>query len=195
MLYKINPLQTDAWKRLQEHFALMKDMQMRDMFQEEPQRFSAFSLTLEDILIDYSKNILSAETLGLLTELAEEAGLKDAIEKMFSGDKINETEGRAALHTALRNRSNNPVYLEGKDIMPQVNTVLKKMESFSNKVISGEWKGYNGRQITDIVNIGIGGSCLGPLMVTEALTPYKKPHINEHLVSNIDGTDIAETLK
>lgn len=195
MLNKINPLQTDAWKRLQKHFALMKNRQMRDMFQEEPQRFSAFSLTVEDILIDYSKNIISAETLGLLTELAEETGLKDAIGKMFSGDKINETEGRAALHTALRNRSNKPVNLDGKDVMPEVNAVLKKMESFSNKVISGEWKGYNGKAITDIVNIGIGGSCLGPLMVTEALRPYKKPHINVHFVSNIDGTDIAETLK
>jgi len=195
MLYKINPLQTDAWKRLQEHFALMKDKHMRDMFQEEPQRFSAFSLTLEDILIDYSKNIISAETLRLFAELAEEAGLKDAIEKIFSGDKINETEGRAALHTALRNRSNNPVYLDGKDIMPEVNAVLRKMGSFSNKVISGEWKGYNGKAVTDIVNIGIGGSCLGPLMATEALMPYKKPHINVHFVSNIDGTAIAGTLK
>lgn len=195
MLDNINPLKTDAWKRLQAHFALMKDRHMRDMFQEEPQRFSAFSLTIEDILVDYSKNIITAETLGLLTELAEEAGVKDAIEKMFSGDKINESEGRAVLHAALRNRSDKPVYLDGKDIMPEVNAVLKKMESFSNKVISGEWKGYNGRQITDIVNIGIGGSSLGPLMVTEALRPYKKPHINVHFVSNIDGTDIAETLK
>lgn len=195
MLDNINPLKTDAWKRLQAHFALMKDRHMRDMFQEEPQRFSAFSLTIEDILVDYSKNIITAETLGLLTELAEETGVKDAIEKMFSGDKINESEGRAVLHAALRNRSDKPVYLDGKDIMPEVNAVLKKMESFSNKVISGEWKGYNGRQITDIVNIGIGGSSLGPLMVTEALRPYKKPHINVHFVSNIDGTDIAETLK
>ncbi|MBI5676516.1 MAG: glucose-6-phosphate isomerase [Nitrospirae bacterium] len=195
MLYKINPLQTNAWKRLHEHFALMKDRHMRDMFQEEPQRFSAFSLTLGDILIDYSKNIISAETLGLLAELAEEAGLKDAIEKMFSGHKINETEGRAVLHTALRNRTNKPVYLDGKDVMPEINAVLKKMEFFSNKVISGEWKGYNGKVVTDIVNIGIGGSCLGPLMVTEALRPYKKPNINVHFVSNIDGTDIVETLK
>ncbi|MEW6713838.1 MAG: glucose-6-phosphate isomerase [Nitrospirota bacterium] len=195
MLYKINPIQTDAWKRLKEHFALMKDKHMRDMFQEEPERFSEFSLTFEDILIDYSKNIISAETLGLLDELAEEAGLKDAIEKMFSGDKINETEGRSALHTALRNRSDSPVYLDGKDVMPEVNAALKKMESFSNKIISGEWQGYNGKAITDIVNIGIGGSCLGPLMVTEALRPYKKPHINVHFVSNIDGTDMAETLK
>lgn len=195
MLHKINPLQTGAWKRLQEHFALMKGKHMRDMFQEEPKRFSEFSLTFEDILIDYSKNIISAETLGPLAELAEESGVKDAIEKMFSGDKINETEGRAALHPALRNRSNKPVYLDGKDVMPEVNAVLKKMESFSNKVISGKWKGYSGKAITDIVNIGIGGSCLGPLMVTEALMPYKKPHINVHFVSNIDGTDIAETLR
>jgi len=195
MLAKVSPLRTDAWKRLQEHFALMKDKQMRDMFREEPQRFSEFSLMVEGILIDYSKNIISAETLGLLAELAEEGGLRDAIEKMFSGDKINETEGRAALHTALRNRSNNPVYIDGKDVMPEVNAVLKKMGSFSNKVISGRWKGYTGKAITDIVNIGIGGSCLGPLMAIEALMPYKKPRINIHFVSNIDGTDIAETLK
>ena len=195
MLYKINPLETDTWKRLQEHFTLMKNRQMRDMFREEPQRFSDFSLIAGDIFIDYSKNIISAETLGLLAELAEEAGLKDAIEKMFSGDKINETEGRAALHTALRNRPNEHVYLDGKNVMPEINAVLKKMESFSNKVVSKKWKGYKGKAVTDIVNIGIGGSCLGPLMVTEALKPYMKPHINVHFVSNIDGTDITETLR
>jgi len=165
------------------------------MFQKDPRRFSKFSLTFEDITVDYSKNIMSGKTLILLLELARECALQDAIEKMFSGDVINETEGRAVLHTALRNRSNTPVYVEGNNVMPEVNAVLAQMKYFSDRVISGEWQGYTGKAITDIVNIGIGGSDLGPLMVTEALQPYRTPRIRAHFVSNVDGTHITETLK
>ncbi len=168
---------------------------MRDMFQKDPRRFSKFSLTFEDITVDFSKNIISGRTLRLLIELAQECNVRNAIEKMFSGEKINETEKRAVLHVALRNRSNSPIYVDRVDVMPEVNAVLQQMKSFSEKVLSGEWKGYTGKAITDIVNIGIGGSDLGPLMVTEALQPYRKPHIRAHFVSNVDGTHIAETLK
>lgn len=195
MLKKIDPLKTDAWKKLGEHYQSMKDRHMKDMFDNDPDRFNAFSLKFEDILVDYSKNIIGRETLGHLNNMAEEVGLKDAIEKMFSGKEINETEGRAVLHIALRNSSNTPIKVDGKDVMPEVNAVLKQMENFSDKIISGKWKGYSGKAITDIVNIGIGGSDLGPVMVTEALKPYRKPGITPHFVSNIDGTHVAETLK
>ena len=195
MLDKINPSETSSWKKLKSHFDVMKDKHMRDMFNNDPDRFSMFSLRFEDMLLDYSKNIINNETMRLLTELAREVKLNEAINKMFSGDKINETENRAVLHTALRNCSGSPVYLDGKDVMPEVNSVLRQMQNFSEKVISGEWKGYTGKPVSDIVNIGIGGSDLGPVMVTEALKPYAKPNINIHFVSNIDGTHIAETLK
>lgn len=195
MLEKIGPLETSAWKKLSRHYEAMKTRHMRDMFSEDPDRFSRFSLRHEDMLVDYSKNIITGETLKLLLELAAEAGVPDAVEKMFSGDRINETEGRAVLHTALRNRSSAPVLLDGRDVMPEVNAVLKKMEAFSDKVISGQWRGYTDRPVTDIVNIGIGGSDLGPVMATEALRPYRKPNIKTHFVSNIDGTHIAETLR
>lgn len=195
MLQKINPLATEAWKRLSSHYDSMKDLHMREMFNEDPERFSRFSLEFEDMLVDFSKNIINMETLHLFQELAGEVGLNDAIEKLFSGDKINGTEDRAVLHTALRNRSNSPVYVDGKDVMPGVNAVLSQMKDFSEGVISGRWKGYTGRPVTDIVNIGIGGSDLGPVMVTEALRPYRKPHINNHFISNIDSSDIVETLK
>ncbi|MDO8282120.1 MAG: glucose-6-phosphate isomerase [Thermodesulfovibrionia bacterium] len=195
MLNKLDPQKTGAWKKLEKHYALMENAHMRDMFDNDTERFSTFSLRLEDILVDYSKNIIDKETVALIVELAEEAGLKDAIEDMFSGGKTNETEGRAVLHTALRNRSNSPVHVDGKDVMPEVNAVLKQMEDFSGKVISGRWKGYTGKAITDIVNIGIGGSDLGPVMVTEALKPYRKPNITTHFVSNIDATHITETLQ
>jgi glucose-6-phosphate isomerase len=173
----------------------MKDVHMRDIFNKDPDRFPNFSVSFEDILVDYSKNILNEETVSILLELAREAKLNEAIDKMFSGDKINEPEDRAVLHTALRNRSNIPVYVDGKDVMPEVNAVLKQMEDFSDQITSGEWKGYTGKPVAGIVNIGIGGSDLGPVMVTEALKPYAKPDINVHFVSNIDGTHIAETLK
>ena len=196
MLNKINPSRTDAWKKLKEHYAFMKNRHMKDMFRDDPDRFSEFSLSFEDILIDYSKNIMNKETMRFLLELADESKVGDAIEKMFSGDKINETEDRAVLHVALRSRcQDTPVYTEHRNIMPDVINVLQKMEAFSARIISGDWKGYSGKPITDIVNIGIGGSDLGPVMVTEALKPYRKPHINTHFVSNIDGTHIAGTLK
>jgi len=168
---------------------------MRDMFLKDAMRFSKFSLAFEDITVDYSKNILSGKTLKLLLELAQECHVRDAIEKMFSGEKINETEGRAVLHIALRNRSNTPIYVDGTDVMPEVNAVLEQIRNFSVRIISGEWKGYSGKTVTDIVNIGIGGSDLGPLMVTEALLPYRKSNIRAHFVSNVDGTHITETLK
>jgi glucose-6-phosphate isomerase len=195
MLKKINPVKTVAWKKLQEHYKTMKKVHMKDMFNEDPDRFSRFSLRFEDMMVDFSKNIINQHTMKLLLDLAYEIDLRDAIEKLFSGDRINETEKRAVLHVALRNRSNIPVYVNGKDVMQDVNAVLKKMEIFSSNIISGKWKGFTGKPVTDIVNIGIGGSDLGPLMVTEALRPYKKPHINVHFVSNIDGTHITETLK
>ena len=195
MLDKINPNDTTAWKKLSSHCKTMKKRQMREMFLKDPRRFSKFSMTFEDIAVDYSKNILSEKTLKLLLELAQECHVQDAIGKMFSGETINETEGRAVLHIALRNRSNTPIYADGTDVMPDVNAVLEQMKSFSNRIISGDWKGYAGKAVTDIVNIGIGGSDLGPLMVTEALLPYRKPDIRVHFVSNIDGTHISETLK
>ncbi len=195
MLHKINPVTTKAWKKLQMHYRTTKNKHMRDMFLNDPRRFDKFHITFEDMTVDYSKNILTEKTLNLLLDLANECRVKDAIEKMFSGDKINETEGRAVLHIALRNRSNSPIYVDGKDVMPEVNAVLEQMRRFSESIINGYWKGFTGKSITDIVNIGIGGSDLGPLMVTEAMKPYWKSHLYTHFVSNIDGTHITETLK
>ena len=168
---------------------------MKTLFAEDPQRFEKFSCRFNDILIDFSKNRITAETLKLLIALAEECGLKRAIENMFSGEKINETENRAVLHIALRNRDSAPIRVDGKDVMPEVKAVLKKMKDFSNRLISGEWKGYTGKKITDIVNIGIGGSDLGPAMVTQALKPYAQKGLAVHFVSNIDATHLTETLK
>ncbi|EFB70900.1 MULTISPECIES: glucose-6-phosphate isomerase [Providencia] len=191
----INPSQTAAWRALEQHFAQMKDVHMRDLFAQDTQRFTKFSATFDDqILVDFSKNRITQETLDKLLALAKETELEDAIKSLFSGEKINRTEDRAVLHTALRNRDNTPIFVDGKDVMPEVNAVLEKMKQFSTRIISGEWKGYTGKAITDVVNIGIGGSDLGPFMVTEALRPYKN-HLNMHFVSNVDGTQIAETLK
>lgn len=195
MLPTINPTTTMAWLNLAEHFLDMESVHMKDLFAKDPNRFDTFSLRFEDILLDYSKNIITLETRLRLLELAEETQLREAIEAMFSGDPINQTEGRAVLHTSLRNRSNTPVMVDGEDVMPAVNAVLEKMEAFCGSVHSGEWKGYTGQRITDIVNIGIGGSDLGPVMVTEALRPYWQEGIDVHFVSNVDGTHIAETLK
>ncbi|TAN44416.1 MAG: glucose-6-phosphate isomerase [Nitrospirae bacterium] len=195
MLAKVNPTTTEAWKRLEKHYDSMKACSMNDLFIADSGRFADFSIAFEDILVDYSKNILTKDTMSLLCALADECGLKDAVAGMFAGDRINETENRAVLHVALRNRSDKPIVVDGKDVMPEVNAVLTQMEEFSDKVVSGAWKGYTGRPVTDIVNIGIGGSDLGPLMVTESLRPYKVPRITMHFVSNIDGTHIAETLK
>jgi len=184
-----------SWKQLKEHHRSIEPIQMRDLFSKDPQRFQKFSIQFNDILLDYSKNRVTEETFKLLVALAEEAGLKDAITKMYSGEKINNTENRAVLHTALRNRSNRPVIVDGEDVMPKINAVLQKMKGFCEEIRSGAWKGYTGKAITDIVNIGIGGSDLGPYMVTEALKPYAKKDLNIHFVSNVDGTHIAECLK
>lgn len=194
MLDKINPTTTKAWKKLQVHYRTMKNRAMRDMFLKDPHRFDKFHITFEDMTLDYSKNIVTEKTMNLLLDLAHECRVKNAVEKMFSGDKINETEGRAVLHIALRNRSNTPIYVDGKNIMHEVNAVLEQMKRFSESIINGEWKGFTGKPVSDIVNIGIGGSDLGPLMVTEALKPYWKPHLHTHFVSNIDGTHITQTL-
>ncbi len=195
MLPRINPSQTTSWNSLANHYLNMRSVQMKDLFAQDPERFEQMSLRFEDILLDYSKNMLTAETLNYLFRLAEEVKLPEAIESMFRGEQINETEGRAVLHVALRNVSGSPIEVAGEDVMPKVQEVLRKMKEFSDSVISGEWKGYTGKVITDIVNIGIGGSDLGPVMVTEALKPYGKPNLQVHYVSNVDGTHIAETLK
>ncbi|CAM3110163.1 glucose-6-phosphate isomerase [Vibrio rarus] len=195
MLKNINPTHTDAWKALTAHFESAQDMQMKDLFAQDAQRFTHFSKAFgDDILVDYSKNLVNKETMKHLFDLAKQTELKSAIDAMFSGEAINKTEGRSVLHTALRNRSNTPVIVDGEDVMPAVNAVLEKIKSFTERVIGGEWQGYTGKAITDVVNIGIGGSDLGPYMVTEALSPYKN-HLNLHFVSNVDGTHIAETLK
>ncbi|MGV7091687.1 glucose-6-phosphate isomerase [Siccibacter turicensis] len=191
----INPKQTSAWQALEKHFADMEKVSIADLFAKESDRFSKFSATFDDLmLVDYSKNRITDETLNTLLDLAKETDLAGAIKSMFSGEKINRTEDRAVLHVALRNRSNTPIVVDGKDVMPEVNAVLEKMKTFSESIISGSWKGYTGKPITDVVNIGIGGSDLGPFMVTEALRPYKN-HLNMHFVSNVDGTHIAEVLK
>ena len=191
----INPTNTQAWKALETHQSQLAHTTIADLFKQEQNRFNDYSLSFENqILVDFSKNKINQETLKLLRQLAKESALDEAINAMFTGEKINRTENRAVLHTALRNRSNTPVYVDGKDVMPEVNAVLAKMSAFCDCVISGEWKGYTGKAITDVVNIGIGGSDLGPYMVTEALRPYKN-HLNMHFVSNVDGTHIAETLK
>jgi len=195
MLNRTDPSATNAWKKLAAHSNELKNTRMLDMFRTDPDRFSRYSLRFDDMLVDYSKNIINDETLSLLFSLADECDIKGAIEQMFTGEKINETEKRAVLHIALRNRTDTKIEVDGKDVMPDVNAVLEKMKAFSERIISGEWKGYTGKAVTDIVNIGIGGSDLGPVMVTEALKPYADPGLRTHFVSNIDGTHIAETLK
>ncbi len=190
MLAKIDPTTTKSWKKLTDHFEKIKSVHMRALFSEDPGRFDKFSLRFNDMLVDYSKNIITDETKKLLIGLAEEVDLKNGIEKMFRGDKINETENRAVLHVALRNRGNTPIYVDDEDVMPGVNEVLKKMNTFSHSLLSGEWKGFTGKKITDIVNIGIGGSDLGPVMVTECLKPYAQEGLSAHFVSNVDGTHI-----
>jgi glucose-6-phosphate isomerase len=187
--------QSPVWKALAAHYETASHLEMRDLFAADPKRFETFSLRFKDILMDFSKNRITAETMTLLRALATQADLKGWTEKMFTGEKINITEDRAVLHTALRNRSNRPIFVDGQDVMPEVNAVLAHMREFSERVRSGQWKGYTGKPITDIVNIGIGGSDLGPVMVTEALKFYGKPGLNVHFVSNVDGTHIAETLK
>ena len=188
-----NPTSTEAWKMLSD--ATAKSIELKSLFGKDPQRFQKFSVRFNDILLDYSKNRIDEEILSSLFDLANQTNLSEAIEDMFVGKAINGTEGRSVLHTALRNRSNDPVYVEGKDVMPEVNEVLDKMKVFSEKVSNGEWKGYTGKPIESLVNIGIGGSDLGPVMVTEALKPYQHSHIKTHFVSNVDGSHITEVLK
>jgi len=195
MLDKINPTKTQSWKNLVDHFKEMKSVHMKDLFADDPDRFNKYSIRFNGILVDYSKNIITEDTLKLLLKLTDDVGLRDALNKMFTGESINETEDRAVLHTALRNRINIPVCVNDKNVMPEVNAVLSKMKDFSEKIISGEWKGFTDKKITDIVNIGIGGSDLGPVMVTECLRPYAKDGLEVHFVSNVDGTHITETLK
>ncbi|WEK68628.1 MAG: glucose-6-phosphate isomerase [Candidatus Chryseobacterium colombiense] len=193
MLSKINPLHTESWKNLDEHFG-DNDFDLRTLFQENPNRFQEFSLQRDNFLFDYSKNLIDSKTKELLLNLAEESQLKDAISKMFSGDKINETEGRAVLHTALRDFSDKEILVDGENIKPQIKRVLEHMKSFSESIISGSHKGFSGKEITDVVNIGIGGSDLGPVMVVSALKHFKT-RLKVHFVSNVDGNHIAEVVK
>lgn len=191
----MKPTSLQSWKNLAEHYKIASNVHMRDLFAQDANRFEKFSLKIGDILLDYSKNRVTEETMKLLFELAKEAKVQEWMNKMYSGEKINNTENRAVLHIALRNRSNSPIIVDGEDVMPKVNAVLEKIKGFCEKVQSGAWKGYSGKSITDVVNIGIGGSDLGPYMVTEALKPYGKAGLSVHFVSNVDGTHIAETLK
>lgn len=193
-IQNISPTSTEAWSKLSDHFKRMKSVHMRELFKNDPDRFDKFQISFESLLVDFSKNRITQDTLDILISLARECKLSEAIQSMFEGEAINQTENRSVLHVALRNRSNTPVMVEGQDVMPQVNAVLNQMEQFSNNLINGSWKGYTGKPITDLVNIGIGGSDLGPLMVTEALRPYHT-HIKPHFVSNVDGTHLAEVLK
>ena len=195
MFPNVNPTKTNAWKKLKVHAREMSAVSMNELFQQDRQRFKKYSFELPEILCDFSKNLVNDETTQLLLQLAAECELEKGIQAMFSGEEINRTEGRAVLHTALRNFSGKPVYVEGKDVMPDIQKELEHMRSFCSQVHSGKWKGYSGRKIRYIVNIGIGGSDLGPVMVTEALKPYWVKDIQPYFVSNIDGTDLTEVLK
>ena len=190
MLHRINPTQTQAWKNLKNHYLETKSDKIKDLFKKDAQRFEALSIRHQDLLIDYSKNRLTLETINLLIKLAKECGLPNAIHKMFSGKSINETEDRAVLHTALRQQSNDPIKVNGENIIPKIRAVQAQMKSFAEKFHQGEIRGYLDQPLTQIVNIGIGGSDLGPVMVTEALKPYWKEGIETYFVSNIDGTHI-----
>src|SRR3989338_2715430 len=187
--------QSPAWQALKAHQASIEPVHLRRMFADDPARFDKFSLQLGGLLFDYSKNRINEETIRLLIALARQAELPAWIARMFGAERVNSTERRAALHTALRNCSGRPVLLDGKDVMPDVRRVLGMLRRFSEAVRSGEHLGHTGKQITDIVNIGIGGSDLGPLMACEALKPYSSPKLRAHFVSNVDGTHLAETLK
>lgn len=194
MLPRINLTATQAYKYLSNHYIDIAPKHLKELFEEDQGRFEKFSIAFDNLLFDYSKNRIDDTTKALLLQLARECKLDEAINALFSGEAINETEGRAVLHTALRHQGPNPVLVYGKDVMPEVRAVLANMRRFSENVISGAWKGYTDKPITDVVNIGIGGSDLGPVMVTEALRPFKN-HLNIHFVSNVDGTHIAEALK
>lgn len=194
MLRSINPTQTKAFSSLENHYSVAKNWKMKELFNADNERFTKFSIAFENILFDYSKNIITDETKQLLINLANETDLKSGIKELFTGNAINQTENRPVMHMALRQKAGKQVIINGKDVMPDVEEVLEKMKVFSEKIISGEWKGYTGKSITDVVNIGIGGSDLGPVMVTEALKSYAN-HLQIHFVSNVDGTHIVETLK
>jgi len=187
--------QTAQWKALEAHWDQMSDVQMRDLFAQDPARSEQMSLQAADLFVDYSKNLITGETLALLRDLAAAVDLPDWINRMFTGEAINNTEQRAVLHIALRNRSNRPIYVDGEDVMPGVNEVLQRLEGFVARVRDGDWKGFTGKRITDVVNIGIGGSNLGPLMVCEALRPYQSDDLRVHFVSNVDGTHLAQTVR
>src|SRR5580698_10364466 len=187
--------ESPAWKALARHHEAMKDVHVRSLFEADPKRFERFSHREADLLVDFSKHRVTDETLKLLLDLAAQAKVTQWRDRMFHGEKINRTEDRAVLHVALRNRSNEPIVVDGKDVMPEVNAVLTKMKGFTEKVRSGAWKGHTGKRITDLVNIGIGGSDLGPVMATEALRPYWQAGLRVHFVSNVDGTHIVETIK
>lgn len=193
-LKNIRPTETVAWKKLSDHYNEIRGTSLKKLFEEDVDRFNNFSIRCDNIFLDYSKNRITTKTIDLLVELAEACQLSDAVKKMFSGDPINQTEERSVLHMALRNRSRVPVYVDGRDVMPQIRTVLDQMKEFSQNILSGRWKGYTGKPITDVVNIGIGGSDLGPVMVTEALK-YYKTRLNVHFVSNVDATHLIETLQ
>ena len=195
MLNTTNPTSTAAWQQLTQHYQSMSGVHMRDLFKADPGRFEQFSIRFNDILVDYSKNIITPETLELLMDLARECGLAEAIEAMFTGARINHTEDRSVLHTALRNFSDQPVVVDGEDVMPNVKAALAKMKTFADQVTGKTWLGYTGKPVKYIVNIGIGGSDLGPVMVTEALKSYTAEGIETFFVSNVDGTHMAETLK
>ena len=194
MLKNINPTKTNAWKKLTEHFQEAKNLELQKLFADDQNRSSNYEISLGDLKLNYAKNRINKETLSLLVDLAKEAELEDAIQQYFGGEIINATEGRAVLHTALRNNSGNAVYSQGEDVMPEVNAAKENIKAFTEKVISGNWKGYTGKAITDIVNIGIGGSDLGPNMVVDGLQYYKN-HLNTHFVSNIDGDHVSEVIK
>ena len=193
-LPNINPSSTQSWKKLRAHFEEIKDISLQKHFAENPNRFEEFSIVWEDFLVDYSKNRLTKETLNLLEELANEIGLKEAMEAYFQGEVINQTEKRAVLHTALRVPEETQIYLDGLDVVPEIHAINAKIKSFCNQVISGEHKGFSGKSITHVVNIGIGGSDLGPAMVTEALAFYKN-HLNVQFVSNVEGDHVREVIK
>lgn len=195
MFPAIDPLQTPAWKKLEAHHEEMRSRHLRDLFTEDADRFRRFSACLDEMVFDYSKNIITEKTLSLLFELAQECGLKEAIDALFNGERINHTEDRPVWHVALRHGGDEPMMLDGKDVMPDIRKVLAQMEDCCRRIHGGEWKGYSGKRIRYIVNIGIGGSDLGPVMVTEALRPYWVQGMEVFFVSNVDGTHISETLK
>ncbi len=193
-LQNINPTQTEAWSKLKKHFNEVKAVEMKQMFSDNPERANQFSIKWEDFFVDFSKNRLTKETLNLFSNLAEQVDLKGAIDAYFSGEEINRTEGRAVLHTALRAPGNSEVHFEGSDIIPEINNVKQQIETFTNEVLSGQRKGFTGKAFTDVVNIGIGGSDLGPAMVVDSLQYYKN-HLNTHFVSNVDGDHVNEIIK